>query len=604
MSLHGILTSEHIGGLMGIFSRYRNYISIRQKIMFVIAISICITLLITVGLFYTVIEFNNHQLFEQVTTNILLATENLDQKFTTIQQFSSVIVSDKGIQSLLINLKDIGSYTSFGEAIDGVNTILSIYHDQLKDHYVKYLLIDGQGVSSGTYTPKSQVLPDSIKADLVARAQGSYGSFYVTEFSDEHGIFLVYPIRRFIKPRFDYLGTLIIAIDPKQLFSSIVPEQINLSQIRYVLFDQLFNTIYSSAETFDTSELLALDYEDRTYSVLTLAGESFMVIGKEIFLGWKFFTLLPYRDLLRMSNLLRMLCILLVSAVGLLSIRITYNILRNSFSKPIHELVVHMKTFGTSIEPLAAIKDHFIDRGDEIGDLYTNFEKMTRDIVHLVDVNYKNELLYKESQLRYLQAQIHPHFLFNTLDSISWRAKLVNDSVTTNIVESLSVLLRGSLNTKKRYSLKEEIELVKHYLNIQQIRYGDQLSYTLHCPDELLGLCFPHMVLQPIIENAIKYSLEMDGEQCHIHISAAGDTQVLSLRIQNSGSQFEEDHLHKLENEVIKTSGFGIGLLNIQKRIQLDYGDAYGLYLFNDDEHAVVQVTIPYIHVQEDDENA
>ncbi len=586
---------------MKVIGRYTNFISIRKKIMFVVAISIFITLIITLGLFYIVMEFNNHQLYEQVTSNILLATENLSQKFTTIQQFSSVIVSDKEIQNLLIDLKDVGGYTSLVNAIDGISTILSIYYDQLRNFHVQYLLIDGQGMSAQPYTPKSQLLPTKIKADLLTRAQDSYGSFYVTEYSEDYGIFLVYPIRRFDKPRFDYLGTLIIAINPQQLFSMIVPERMNLNEIKYVLFDSTFNTIYCSDALFDCSKLHGIDYKNKDYSILGNADDPYMVIGRDIFLQWKLFTLLPYKDVLKTSNLLRLLLILIVSAVGLLSVRITYNILRNSFSKPIHELVVNMKTFGNSIEPLVSIKDHFINRKDEIGALYTTFEKMTRDILQLVEVNYKNELLYKESQLRYLQAQIHPHFLFNTLDSINWRAKLAGDSVTTEIVESLSVLLRGSLSEKKYFTMKEEIELVKHYLNIQQIRYGDQLTYILNCKEAFYDFCFPHMVLQPIIENAIRYSLEIDGEQCHIQISAHRDEDELKVRIQNSGSQFEDNLLHKLEQKEVEVSGFGIGLLNIQQRIQLNYGESYGLQLYNDQENAVVQIAIPCIRKEEVD---
>lgn len=586
---------------MGRLGHYLNFISIRQKIMFVVSISIFLTLLLTVVLFYSVMEVNNHQLFDQVSSNILLATENLSQKLTTIQQFSNVIVSDKEIQKLLIELKDIGSYSALSNAIDGINTILSIYHDQLRNHYVDFLLIDGQGVSSGTYTPRSQFLPDSVKADLLSKSREYYGSFFVTEYSQSYGIFLVYPIRRFVKPRFDYLGSLIISINPGKILSRMAPEQINLSGIKYLLFDSSWNPIFSSDPSISKRELFKIDYHSETYTIMEDQGETYMVIGREIFMGWQFFTLLPYSDLLKNSNTLRFISILIVSALGLLSISITYNILRNSFSKPIHELVVHMKTFGTSIEPLSSIKDHFINRRDEIGDLFTTFERMTRDILRLVEVNYKNELLYKESQLKYLQAQINPHFLFNTLDSISWRAKLSNDPVTTRIVESLSVLLRGSLSKKKQFTLKEEIDLVKHYLTIQQIRYGEQLSYTVKCPEELLGLCFPHMVLQPIIENAIKYSLELSGEYCKIHISATADAETLMVRVQNSGSRFEENHLHKLKKDLIETSGFGIGLLNIQERVQLNYGDAYGLFLYNDDEHAVVQIRIPYREKEHDD---
>jgi two-component system, sensor histidine kinase YesM len=580
---------------MGKFGRFFNFVSIRQKIMFVISISIFLTLLFTMIIFYTVLEVNNRQLFDQVSSNILLAAENLGQKLTTIQQFSYIIVSDREIQNLLIDQKDTGDYIAFSKASDGINTILSIYHDQLRNHHVDYILFEGLGISAGTYTPRTGVLPEEIKNNLIEQSLDYYGSFFVTEYSKTYGIFLVYPIRRFIRPRrFDYLGTLIISINPLQLLSKLSPEDINLSEIQYALYDNSFNSIFSSDSLVESLELESMDYSSISYSLIKESGSTFMITGRKIFMDWVFFALVPYSYLLRISNILKTISFFIVSAIGLLSISITYNILRNSFSRPIHELVVQMKSFGVSIEPLSSIKDQFIDRRDEIGYLYTSFERMTKDIVRLVEVNYKNELLFKESQLQYLQAQINPHFLFNTLDSISWRAKLSNDPITPRIVESLSVLLRGSLSDKKIFSLHEEIELVKHYLNIQQIRYGEQVTCSIHCPKELLDLCFPHMVLQPVIENAIKYSLEFNGEQCHIDLCAISDRQTLTVKIENSGSQFEDNHIQKLEKGMITASGFGIGLLNIQQRIQLYYGDGYGLYLYNENDKAVVEIKIPY----------
>jgi two-component system sensor histidine kinase YesM len=149
--------------------------------------------------------------------------------------------------------------------------------------------------------------------------------------------------------------------------------------------------------------------------------------------------------------------------------------------------------------------------------------------------------------------------------------------------------------------MREEIELVKNYLNIQQIRYGDQLTYILNCSEVFYDFCFPHMVLQPIIENAIRYSLEIDGNNAHIQISVQRDADDLKFRNPERGSQFEDDFLHKLEQKEVEVSGFGIGLLNIQQRIQLTYGESYGLKLYNNQENAVVQITIPCIRKEEVD---
>ena len=156
-------------------------------------------------------------------------------------------------------------------------------------------------------------------------------------------------------------------------------------------------------------------------------------------------------------------------------------------------------------------------------------------------------------------------------------------------------MLRFTLVSQKQpVTLKHELSIVHNYITIQKIRFDDMLSYEEDIPEKFLTLPLPQLTIQPLVENAIHYAMENNDEECLIRIVCQEKRDYISIEIINNGSQFEDDLLDKLASGKISSKGFGIGLLNIQHRFQLTYGNEYGLFLYNlDEDHAVAQIRIP-----------
>lgn len=147
---------------------------------------------------------------------------------------------------------------------------------------------------------------------------------------------------------------------------------------------------------------------------------------------------------------------------------------------------------------------------------------------------------------------------------------------------------------EKMNSLEHELQIVSNYMTIQKIRYGERLQYRENVSKELLNIQLPHLTIQPLVENAIYYALEEVIGPCLIEVSARQEKDFFVVAIKNNGSQFENQALEKIQNGTTASHGFGIGILNIQKRIQIIYGSEYGLELRNEnDDIAVVNIYLP-----------
>lgn len=201
-----------------------------------------------------------------------------------------------------------------------------------------------------------------------------------------------------------------------------------------------------------------------------------------------------------------------------------------------------------------------------------------------------------------------PHFLYNTLDSINWRARMIKSEEISQITTALGNLLRLSLgNNSRDFTLRQELTIVDNYIIIQKIRYQKRLDFSVDIPESLLDIPIPKFTLQPLLENAIRYGLEESSETCYITITSHIEGDTLILKIMNTGSSFEEDFMEKLLDGEIQPHGFGIGILNIHKRIQMTYGSEYGLQLYTiEDEDtyeecAAAEIRIPYVQKEENE---
>lgn len=264
------------------------------------------------------------------------------------------------------------------------------------------------------------------------------------------------------------------------------------------------------------------------------------------------------------------LCILFVFISFMLTSRVS-----NQISTVISKLeTVHKGNYDIRMEEY---KEY------ELGKLSRIFNGMTGQIKYLINEVYQKKLLIKEAELKSLQAQINPHFLFNTLLSIGWKAKKSGDEDVFKMVNSLSELLQSTIYTDSRdkTTVENDLKNVEYYLYLQQIRFSNKFEVHIsQIEQQILSYNIPKLCLQPIVENAIIHGFENKMDKCILSISTYENSEGLFFEIEDNGIGFDPSTIdlnssystsHQLPNHA------NIGLANTHKRIKYMYGDQYGL---------------------------
>ena len=207
-----------------------------------------------------------------------------------------------------------------------------------------------------------------------------------------------------------------------------------------------------------------------------------------------------------------------------------------------------------------------------------NFDQMAGRINSLMDKQRQDQQSLHRAELELLQAQINPHFLYNTLDSIVILAESQRDEDVVNMVTSLSNFFRNSLNRGEDIiSLRAELSQAQSYLEIQQIRYSDILSYLITVPENLQDCPVPKLILQPLIENALYHGIKNRRGRGMIEITGREEDGSILIRVQDNGAGMTPEQLQQLQSGVYEEHHSGLGLKNVHQRIRLYCGAPYGL---------------------------
>ena len=233
------------------------------------------------------------------------------------------------------------------------------------------------------------------------------------------------------------------------------------------------------------------------------------------------------------------------------------------------------------------------DYEDEIGYVYGAFNRMSKQIQYLVNRVYREQLILKSSQLKALQAQINPHFLYNTLEMINWKARMSHNEDIVQMIEALSGIMEVNIDRKDSpfLTIKEEVEYLKNYMFLIQKRFGERIHFEAEVEEELLSYKLPRLILQPLVENAITHGIEPVGEGI-ITVKVWKEKTFLCIRIEDTGEGIEAERLKYIQEELGRpektyiesesqedevASRTHIGVINVQKRIKLLYGENYGI---------------------------
>jgi two-component system sensor histidine kinase YesM len=363
------------------------------------------------------------------------------------------------------------------------------------------------------------------------------------------------------------------------------------TQDSIAILDGQWNTIYSTGPDKEKSigrmlkeqlingkDISSINKEHNFY--ISQLGDTglYIVLQRE-----EFFTKEISKTMYSISAIMTLLSLILCVGVSLR--------LSKSLSKPIHTITEAMHRIeeghlDTRIE---------IERIDEFGDLATNFNIMVNKLCDYMDYKVKQQQELNDSNIAMMQAQLNPHFIYNTLDTIKWVAKANHIPEIATLVTSLAKILRTGISSSQLITLKEELSIVQSYVDIQRIRFDEKFKYVTEIQNELEMCIVPKLVIQPLVENAIIHGLA-DRDDGNIHINAFKENDKLIITVSDDGCGISEEVMEFLNSRVRKKLDGGIGIYNIDTIIRLRYGDEFGVF-FDKIEKGGTKVTVllPFI---------
>ncbi|MCR8657208.1 cache domain-containing sensor histidine kinase [Paenibacillus endoradicis] len=292
--------------------------------------------------------------------------------------------------------------------------------------------------------------------------------------------------------------------------------------------------------------------------------------------GWHVLVVQEKQQLLTELKQIQTITILIMVACFVVSLIITW-IASSLITNPLKKLLRSMRRlqngdFSQRVD---------FSGQDEIGRLGEGYNNMVIRIKDLIDEVYAMQLKQRNAELKTLQAQIHPHFLYNTLDMICWTAQQRGQKDISELVYSLSNLFRLSLSEGRDFiTLEEELELIRSYLYLQKQRFKDRLHFEIHVPDEALALHVPKLLLQPLIENAVIHGIEPLHEHGFIQVTIQYSAQQLSIEVMDNGVGIQQERLHQINQALRQHSNLHrdqqssayFALTNVKERLIIIYG--------------------------------
>ncbi|WP_434629575.1 sensor histidine kinase [Thermoanaerobacterium thermosaccharolyticum] len=397
---------------------------------------------------------------------------------------------------------------------------------------------------------------------------------------------LVFDVKNFTKP----IAVISVDMDMSKIASIISDIDLGKSSKIYIIDDK-GKPLYSEDNSYLYKYGLKMYGNNSGNSLITVNGNKMMVIYNTLQNGWKLIGMVSLDELNEKARVIRNL-IYITALLSLATASLISLYFSHSISYPIIELASEMKK--------AENGDFNMHIGEkwsgEIGVLYSSFNYMIKKINELIHEVYLSKIKEKDAELKALQAQINPHFLYNTLDSINWIAIEHKIPEISKIVNSLASILRYSINKGNDIStVEKEINHVESYIIIQKIRFKDKFEADFNIDKRILPYKTIKLILQPLVENAIIHGIESYEGKGEILINGyLSEEGNIIFEVINNGNLIDLD----LVNDILNTPADdreNYGIKNVNERIKLYYGNQYGLNYQIMNSRTIASITIPAV---------
>ncbi len=585
--------------------------SIRSTMIFYFSIIIVLALMcfLIISFRYTDKTIMNnsknytYQMVEQVN-------EDIDSYINYMENISKITGKNRDVKEFLFNenLSEKERMESRQRIIDQFITITEtredIYNIGIIAENGRYIINDGNAVIN-EYSDYEQMswYVDAINANGASVLSSSH-------------------VQNIIKNEYNWVVTLacglmnpytcrieaILFVDLNYSIISNMCDNLNLGSRGYVfVLDEQGDIVYHPSQTLIFSGLKdekieeILNNNDKSFVIYEKTKGKLYTNCKSRKTGWMVVGVSDVDELMVERDETQITYLLSASILFIVSILIAI-LFSNEITKSIKVLSSSMKEVQYGRFENAEIE---VTEDNEIGTLSKSFNIMTSKIKELMDENVQEQRLKRKSELRALQAQINPHFLYNTLDSIIWMAESGKNKEVVIMTSSLAKLLRQSIsNEDEIVTIDHEINYIKSYLTIQKMRYKDKLEFEIDVDREVKYSYIIKLVLQPLVENAIYHGIKYKNEKGLIRVTGEKIGENVVLKVIDNGQGMDKEKLDNIfcKNKNINSKGNGVGVKNVNERLKLYYGAEYGLkYESILGEGTTAIVTIPYMTERGDD---
>ena len=395
-------------------------------------------------------------------------------------------------------------------------------------------------------------------------------------------------------------GVLLMDIDHGIISSAISDSQIGnegfvfvLDENDHMVYTPINDVVYRISPSW-------LAGEERTISARISGGRYFIRFKTSARTGWKTVSVISYdvlmEDINRMIGIYALMLIATLLLVQLFSLKLSDNITR-----PIKSLRDIMRK---TEEGDLSLRFESSSR-DEVADLGLSFNHMIKTIEQLLERVRLEEDQKRKAELKIVQEQFKPHFLYNTLDTINWMAREHKAMDIVKLVDALTSVFRISLSRGKDYiTIKEEINYIRSYLYVQKTRYEDKLVFDVDADEECMSTMVPKLILQPLLENAIYHGIKLKRGTGHITVSVHRQEDMICMAVSDDGKGMDEGTRHSLQNllrtgtrkeDITPDDNQSFGLYYVRERLQLRYADNYRVDVESrEDVGTTISIFIPF----------
>ena len=576
----------------------------------IICFSVLILLTTTIFMFFS-IRYTNSNLIASSTEHSIQLMEQVNQNIgiyiNNMKNISQIVISNSDIKEYLFE----DSQENYEKVLEEFQSLLQVRKDVYNIVAIadngKVIINSGQDQMNEEARLEEKNWYQEAKA---AGVQNVLSSSHVQNAVKGKYNWVVTLSRGVVNPKTGKVGGLLF-IDLNYDVISDLCESISLGKKGYVyILDRNGEMVYHPQQQLILSgvkeELLEEVVESKQKSIqMQEEGENRIYTplhSKET--GWTIVGVTYSSELVQNERTMRYVYIALAATLIALAFAMAF-FMSNEITKPVKQLKNAMKEVQKGDFRPVSIS---VKSDNEIASLNRSFNHMTEQIDELIKKNINEQREKQKSEMKALQSQINPHFLYNTLDSIIWLIEAGDNENAVVMTSALARFFQQAIGNSVVYvSVWKELEYTRNYLIIQQMRYKDKLDFEIQVEEEIFECKIIKLILQPLVENSLYHGLKYKDGQGHITITGYRQGNKLIIKVMDDGAGISEDKLKQIFSEGNKShrKHNGVGMGNIQSRIKLYYGEAFGLQAESEEGvGTTITITIPYIVPEEDYEEA